>query len=320
METNTPFPYPDEKTTAAPPTAKPAAASVPAELQQKPSQVPVAAGPSTELVDATKLTTLGFKASFTRDFKGVPEKDRSNFVSALCKVLDIPTPLNPFYFIPANNKEVLYAGIEAAQLLAESKKLNVEIRGKTLDDANLYTIGVRVTGPTGRFCDNEGIMYLGGLTGEKRGNAMMKAITKAQRRAILSYCGLSMTDDADTQGDYGQPANPLADRTQTILQDRLAANAEKPVRTVIADADGVRQLGKETREARGDLFKALLGGKDAPFKNAIEAEAWVKAKTNGLGIHQLDAEQCSDLWNDLIEEEHLRQEAGQEPEVDDATA
>lgn len=313
--TTPPFPYPDENQPAPQPSAKPAAASVPAKLQQEP-QVPVAAGPSTSDAvvksDVNAVPMAAFKASFTRDFKGVSDSHRAQFVAGVCKALDIPTVMNPFYFLDLpNGKTVLYAPSEAGQLLAESRKLKIEPIKEYLDkESNIYFVWTRVTGPNGRIVENFGAMYLGGKSGQDRANLMMKTITKSQRRTIFAYCGLSMADDDDLQAmGYGQPQNPLAERTQQILAARADADdsahdemasgviRQKPANPINGE---LRKLDAETKKVRSDLFKAMLAGKNAPFKDAKEAEAWIRLKADGKALHELDIDDCDRLINELI--------------------
>lgn len=251
--------------------------------------------------DSNKLAPAAFRASFSRNFHGVSDADRANYVSALCKVLGIPTPLNPFYFLPVSQTvTVLYAGIEATQLLAESKKLNIEILRKSLDkETNLYTVEIRVTGPSGRFCDNEGIIYLGGVTGKDRANAMMKAITKAQRRSVLSYCGLSITDDDELHGDYHSQTNPIAARAIEI-QNETPKEIEAPKNASIDDF---------TKDARKRLFKFMLAGKSPLFRTVEDANSYLSMCVEKGSFDELSEEDCSKVFESLEPSDGIEQES-----------
>jgi hypothetical protein len=57
---------------------------------------------------------------------------------------------------------------------------------------------VEVSGPSGRSSQDIGAVVIGNLRGEALCNAFMKAVTKAKRRATLSFCGLGdVIDEAE---------------------------------------------------------------------------------------------------------------------------
>ena len=62
---------------------------------------------------------------------------------------------------------------------------------------------VRATAKDGRQTDEIGAVPIKGLQGENLANALMKAVTKAKRRAILSVCGLGLLDETEVDSIPG---------------------------------------------------------------------------------------------------------------------
>jgi recombination DNA repair RAD52 pathway protein len=56
---------------------------------------------------------------------------------------------------------------------------------KKMDD--IYLVSVRVTGADGRLSENQGAVAIAHLKGDALANAVLKATTKAIRRAVLSH-------------------------------------------------------------------------------------------------------------------------------------
>jgi hypothetical protein len=66
---------------------------------------------------------------------------------------------------------------------------------------------------------------IAGLRGEARANAMMKAETKAKRRATLAICGLGMLDESEMSG---LPAEALGPRTTEPIVEAVTLAEPEP--------------------------------------------------------------------------------------------
>jgi hypothetical protein len=66
-----------------------------------------------------------------------------------------------------------------------------------MDD--IYIVSVRVTGADGRVSENQGAVAIGHLKADALANAVLKATTKAIRRAVLSHVGLGMLDETEVE-------------------------------------------------------------------------------------------------------------------------
>ncbi|MCL2451133.1 MAG: hypothetical protein FWD17_19475, partial [Polyangiaceae bacterium] len=104
----------------------------------------------------------------------------------------------PFAYIVLNDKLTLYARKDATDQLRSRNQISVEVVSKETTD-DLFVVVARARTPDGRVDEDMGAVDVKGLTGEKRGNALMKAMTKAKRRVTLSICGLGMADESDVE-------------------------------------------------------------------------------------------------------------------------
>lgn len=237
------------------------------------------------------------KAQLHNDWSKVSEDDKLKCVLAMCKVLNIPTPMNPFRFIDMKGKTVLYATKECAELIAERNKISVNVVNKYLDkEQNIYVVEVRALMPQGRTFDNFAALSVAGLSGEARANAMMKCISKAIRRVVFASVGLSAMDETDIPQNGGN-----------------YAPSPEPVR----EAPKLREVtmpSPETLDARGMLFKRLTAKGGRFHKNIPAARRWIEDNNEGNGIETLSADDCMELnaLLDRIDEE----EAGEPEQVE----
>lgn len=123
---------------------------------------------------------------------------RLTYYNARCDAAGLDPRAQPFEFVKLNGKEVLYARKAAADQLASKHGVRVEIVSQSTDDG-IRVVTVRAVAKDGRQTDEIGAVTVKGLQGDALCNAMMKAVTKAKRRAILSLCGLGMLDETEVE-------------------------------------------------------------------------------------------------------------------------
>ena len=234
------------------------------------------------------LPAAVIQAQLYGNWAGTTEDQRVKACLELCGVLGIPTPLNPFRFITLNGKMVMYAPNEAAQLIAASREASVDIVNKYRDkETNIYVVEIQVS-TQARRVQNFAAIYVGGLTGQKLADAMMKCCTKGIRRTIFGAFGLSIADDDDVAANSPPPA-PLKIQASEVIEAYTA-----PVKPENVD------LQEATIEARSGLFRRLIG-KDSMFgKEVGKAKAWVEDMTDGVPLEQLTIDNCATLegWLD----------------------
>jgi hypothetical protein len=139
------------------------------------------------------------------DLSKLSPEQRVEYVGYRCRASGLDPAGSPFTLIP--NKEgklLLYANKECAAQLNERRKLSpVASKEEILFDGKIYKVTYKVT-EDGRITEDCGAVSLVWydkasrtwklLEGEGLADAIMKAHTKAKRRAILSHCGIGATD------------------------------------------------------------------------------------------------------------------------------
>lgn len=248
-----------------------------------------------------RLPQAVIAAQLYNNWKGTSEEQRVKACLELCNVLGIPTPMNPFRFIELNGRLVLYAPNEAAQLIAQSRKASVKIINKYLDkEFNIYIVEVRVI-DGGREVDNLAGIFVGGLTGQKRADAMMKCVTKAQRRTIFGAFGLSVADDDDidfSKVNSGLPTQPEV-TSSVPAQLPLVAETKAEGSTPLTVGEPIDLpppplVDEETETAKIAIFQKLIGKNGLYAKDPKAAKQFI-ADVVGKEFDKIDANDCQDL-------------------------
>lgn len=132
------------------------------------------------------------------DISGLKPEEKARHYAGLCNRLGLDPYTQPFIPLKLNNKEILYASRGATDQLARRHHVNREIvaREKVED---IYMVTVRATLPSGRSEESIGAVPLGNIKGDALANALMKAETKAKRRATLAILGLGMLDESELE-------------------------------------------------------------------------------------------------------------------------
>ena len=157
---------------------------------------------------------------FKGDISGLTQEQKLQYYLAICERQGLDPTMQPFQVIkfPANNKEVLYCTKAGAEQLNKQNSVSHEIKKKEITQ-DTYTVEVRASLPDGRYVDDVGIVSLktknyktgteADATGDILVNLMLKAVTKAKRRATLSLLGLGMLDETETETILGAKTEPI---------------------------------------------------------------------------------------------------------------
>jgi hypothetical protein len=138
-----------------------------------------------------KLVTQG-------DCSGLNADQKLQYYKARCDAAGLDTRATPFQFIKLQGKDVLYATKSCTDQLTAVHKLTSHIIEQRTEDG-IRIVSVRVRNPDGRELDDIGAVSIKGLQGDALCNGLMKAVTKAKRRATLSFCGLGMLDESELE-------------------------------------------------------------------------------------------------------------------------
>lgn len=141
------------------------------------------------------------------DLANLTPAERVAYYRAVCESLGLNPLTKPFDYLRLSGKLVLYANRTASDQLANLNKLSLTmVRSEQLGDT--YVVTARASGQDGRTVENVGAVPIANLPPDALANAIMKAVTKAYRRATLAYSGLGWMDETEISTVHG--AAPIA--------------------------------------------------------------------------------------------------------------
>lgn len=244
--------------------------------------------------ELTTLPSLSAKAQAvicTGDLGPLSAEERVVWYRQRCDAAGLDWRSEPFQYTLLNGKLKLYATKTAAEQVGENRGISTEIVDeRQFGDA--WRVKVRASYPGGRFTESTGAVFIKGLAGEAYCNALMKAETKAKRRAVLSLTGLGMLDETEVDDIPGAPLNHQPADTTTkdyspheeapTQATETAQEAEKTADEWKAEFDRrarVHGYAGTTLKELGALACQMLG--ECPAK--WTAEVWKNLATKKMG-------------------------------------
>jgi hypothetical protein len=206
------------------------------------------------------VITKGDLAKLTPD-------ERVRYYGAVCRSLGLNPLTKPFEFITLNNKLTLYALRNCTDQLRTIHGVSVDDLAES-EREGVFIVTAKVRNRDGRTDVAKGAVSIANLKGEPLANAMMKAETKAKRRATLSLCGLGFLDEteiADIPITHRRPPQPAPNAMIDPDTGEIADAPEPP-------ADGAVTLADMAREAalKGEAsFKAFYKGRSAEERRLL---------------------------------------------------
>jgi hypothetical protein len=171
------------------------------------------------------------------DLSKLTPEQKVSYYGYRCKALNLDPATKPFDLLKLNGKEVLYATRECSNQISQRDGLSATVvKQEAVND--VYMVTARVTDSKGRQTDDVGCVPIKGVTGDALCNAIMKATTKAKRRAILSHAGLGMMDE--TEIETVKDAVPSRATPVKVVD----APAKEPL--VVVDADPFKDMSEPT--------------------------------------------------------------------------
>ena len=156
------------------------------------------------------------------------------YYNTLCERIGLDPTTQPFKILRLNNKEVLYADKGATQQLCKIYNISTEVTKKEkIEDVYVVTVRAKLGD---RFTDEDGAVTIGSLKGDMLANALMKAVTKAKRRAVLSIVGLGMLDETDVETINGAEKVEMTSSKPEITVEPKALTPIQPAQENSATA------------------------------------------------------------------------------------
>ncbi len=134
------------------------------------------------------------------DLSKLSAADKVKYYNGYCDRLGLDPFTKPFDILKLNGREVLYCTRTGTQQLNKLHNVSHTITSRELiEAAGVYQVTARASLADGRCTESIGAVNIGGLKGEAYANAIMKAETKAKRRATLDLLGLGVLDESEVE-------------------------------------------------------------------------------------------------------------------------
>jgi hypothetical protein len=187
----------------------------------------------------------------------------------------------PFDILRLNGKEVLYCTRSGTQQLNKLHKVSHLITSRdTNAEAGVYIVTSKASLPDGRCTESIGAVNIAGLKGEAYANAIMKAETKAKRRATLDLLGLGVLDESE--------AESIPNATTVAIQTMVEAFPQMEVESV------------EVIEEDSELSIGRLAIAIKKASNIVELKAVYDANKHKIETNQFIKDQLKQRKNELL--------------------
>ena len=205
----------------------------------------------------------------TGDMSKLTPGQQTQYYVAVCKDLGLNPLTQPFAIITLQGKKTLYATKGCTQQLANIRKIDTEVLSRDIKDS-VYIVSVRASMPDGRKTDEDGIVGISGLKGTDLANAMLKAITKAKRRAVLALCGLNMSDETEID--------------DTVRSEMHADTSKSKVEKIVNQVEDAQVTKAEVKEDGKEEKKEVRKNDEKTSGSVAESCTEKSGDTTGTGV------------------------------------
>jgi hypothetical protein len=202
------------------------------------------------------------------DLSKLTVEERGQYYNAVCTSVGLNPLTKPFEYIVLNGKMRLYALKDCTDQLRSIHGISVtEIIESERE--GVFIVKAKVANAQGRTDVSTGAVNIAGLRGEAMANALMKAETKAKRRATLSICGLGMLDETEVEDLPAAQRAPVPSATVTTV---------KPAEQTVETETGPHKItGGSYAEWTDNYIAAVQTAGDA-----ATVYGWVDANTTQI--------------------------------------
>ena len=204
------------------------------------------------------------------DLSKLSANDKVKYYNGYCERMGLDPFTKPFDILRLNGKEVLYCTRSGTQQLNKLHKVSHLITSRdTNQEAGVYIVTSKASLPDGRCTESIGAVNIQGLKGEAYANAIMKAETKAKRRATLDLLGLGVLDESE--------AESIPNATTVAINAMVEALPEMEVEAVeVIEEDEQLSIGRLMIAIKKAETIADLKGIYDSNKHKIETNKFVK--------------------------------------------
>jgi hypothetical protein len=183
-------------------------------------------------------TSIANQLILQGDLSKLSANDKVRYYNGYCERMGLDPFTKPFDILRLNGKEVLYCTRSGTQQLNKLHKVSHLITSRdTNAEAGVYIVTSKASLPDGRCTESIGAVNIAGLKGEMYANAIMKAETKAKRRATLDLLGLGVLDESE--------AESIPNASTVALQTMVEALPQMEVESVeVIEEDPELSIGR----------------------------------------------------------------------------
>jgi hypothetical protein len=215
------------------------------------------------------------------DLSKLSANDKVRYYNGYCERMGLDPFTKPFDILRLNGKEVLYCTRSGTQQLNKLHKVSHLITSReTNSEAGVYIVTSKASLPDGRCTESIGAVNIAGLKGEMYANAIMKAETKAKRRATLDLLGLGVLDESE--------AESIPNASTVALQTMVEALPQMEVESV------------EVIEEDPELSIGRLAIAIKKASNIVELKAVYDANKHKIETNQFIKDQLKARKNELL--------------------
>jgi len=228
-------------------------------------------------------TSIANQLILQGDLSKLSANDKVRYYNGYCERMGLDPYTKPFDLLRLNGKEILYCTRSGTQQLNKLHKVSHTITSRdTNAEAGVYIVTSKATLPDGRCTESIGAVNIAGLKGEMYANAIMKAETKAKRRATLDLLGLGVIDESE--------AESIPNASVGALHTMVEANPEMEVEAV--------EVIETEAEEKLTIGRLAIAIKKA--SNIVELKAVYDANKHKIETNTFIKEQLKSRKNELL--------------------
>ena len=228
-------------------------------------------------------TSIANQLILQGDLSKLSANDKVRYYNGYCERMGLDPYTKPFDLLRLNGKEILYCTRSGTQQLNKLHKVSHTITSRdTNAEAGVYIVTSKASLPDGRCTESIGAVNIAGLKGEAYANAIMKAETKAKRRATLDLLGLGVIDESE--------AESIPNASVGTLQTMVEAIPEMEVEVV--------EVIETEAEEKLTIGRLAIAIKKA--SNIVELKAVYDANKHKIETNTFIKEQLKSRKNELL--------------------
>jgi hypothetical protein len=223
------------------------------------------------------------------DISSLSDQDKIKYVGEFTTRLGLDPFTQPFMILKTGGKQSLYATKAAAEQLCRIHDVSISIMDKKIQ-SGLASVTARASMPHGRHADATGIVTVQGQSGDSLCNSLMKAETKAMRRATLRLLGLGMLDETEIETIPKAQTVAIPETKATFVKDEdLVTDVEtgevtKPDQPL--DWQYLHEMAKQNRWPVGYVEMWLKNALKSSSEKAVYDEGIIRFSRYNAAPHE----------------------------------